>query len=475
MNDNIIQNLQKHHKYKNLYRPNSLYWGIGIENELYLEYNKKISKKKSEILNNHKRERYSVDYFSNYKKGIIKDLLEEYLENYTEDDDIYLPILVNSHSFINTDMNNEPKTIYGSKCEVNPEYSDETFLDTLKMLDPYFFENEDNTFIFDGDSIEIVTLNFYNILYKDVIKELKMNKLEFLKHLQLCQKKLSLNSDKGIINWMTTNHAIGVFMTNLNNVSVFCNGTIHFNLTLPTILNENSEISESSYKEFEDKHKYAIKLIQYMEPFLITMYGSSDPFYRFNSNLSAVSQRCAVSRYIGIGTYDTDLMLKGKLLTKSIKDLDKNFWYNKYYENCDYNKLNDIGYDINFNKHYNHGIELRFFDHMSDEKISQSLLFIIYLMDEALYKYCNNIDIENPIKNKIWNKFVERVFRKGKSYILTDFELNLYKKLFNINNFYSNSIIDVYTEIFHFIMKKYSNDGFFSKYVIQNNNNVIHI
>ena len=45
MNDNIIQNLEKHHKYKNVYKPNTLYWGLGIENELYLEFSKKISKK----------------------------------------------------------------------------------------------------------------------------------------------------------------------------------------------------------------------------------------------------------------------------------------------------------------------------------------------------------------------------------------------------------------------------------------------
>ena len=468
MNDNIIQNLEKHHKYKNVYKPNTLYWGLGIENELYLEFSKKISKKKSEILKNHKRERYSVDYFSNYKKGIIQNLLEEYLENYSDEDDIYLPLLMNSHSFINTDMFNESKTIYNTKCESNPKYSNETFLDTLKILDPYFFENEENTFIFDGDSIEIVTLNFYNTLFKDVINELKMNKLEFIKHLQLCQKKLSLHSDKGIINWMSSNHPIATFMTNLNNISVFCNGTIHFNLTLPTILNEKCQIS--NFKEFEDKHKIAIQLIQYMEPFIITLYGSCDPFYRFDDTLSATSQRCAISRYIGIGTYDSDLMLKGKLLTKSVKDLDSFFWYNKYYEKCGYNKLNDIGYDINFNKHYNHGIELRFFDHMNDEKISQSLLFIIYLMDDALYKYNNNIDIDNPIKNKIWNKFVERVFRRGKSYLLTDSEIDLYKKLFNIHTFNSNYISDIFNEIFHYLMRKYINVGLFSNYVIQNNN-----
>ena len=53
--------------------------------------------------------------------------------------------------------------------------------------------------------------------------------------------------------------------------------------------------------------------------------------------------------------------------------------FNKYYEDNAYTKLNDIGLDINFNKHYNHGIEIRFLDHINDnKKIYESFEFIIF-------------------------------------------------------------------------------------------------
>lgn len=110
---------------------------------------------------------------------------------------------------------------------------------------------------------------------------------------------------------------------------------------------------------------------------MIAVYGSPDPFSLFNeysnkNNFSKSSQRCAISRYIGIGTYNSDIMKTGKILSLPINEiLCNNFdywWFNKYYEENGYNKLNEIGLDINFNKHYNHGIEIRFLDHINDNK-----------------------------------------------------------------------------------------------------------
>ena len=70
--DNEIgkNNSDKHSKYKILYGMNELYWGIGIENELYLEFDQPKEISKQFFQNNHKRERYSVNYFENYKEKI---------------------------------------------------------------------------------------------------------------------------------------------------------------------------------------------------------------------------------------------------------------------------------------------------------------------------------------------------------------------------------------------------------------------
>ena len=60
--------LDKHNKYKNLYKTDIVFWGLGIENELYFEFENKKKISINEFINNHQRERYSIDYYSNYKK-----------------------------------------------------------------------------------------------------------------------------------------------------------------------------------------------------------------------------------------------------------------------------------------------------------------------------------------------------------------------------------------------------------------------
>ena len=79
MHDFLIGNNQidKHLKYLDKYGAGELYWGLGIENEVYLEFEKKIAITKDFFLNNHKRERYSINYFSNYKDN--KYLKEAFL------------------------------------------------------------------------------------------------------------------------------------------------------------------------------------------------------------------------------------------------------------------------------------------------------------------------------------------------------------------------------------------------------------
>jgi hypothetical protein len=245
---------------------------------------------------------------------------------------------------------------------------------------------------------------------------------------------------------------------------MFNNGTLHYNITLPTQLDENGKIKDIN--KFKNDHKNAIKIIQLLEPFIISIYGKADIFSKMenfkNSNkFSSSSQRCAISRYIGIGTYDIDKMESGKILTKNIDDLEFSkldyWWYNKYYEDNAYSKLNDIGLDINFNKHYNHGIEIRFLDHIENEdKLFNSFEFIIYLMDYIL-EYENKInDLENPIKNKIWNEFVVNIFKYGKTYILNNEEKTYYQKIFNIE-FKKYSVEDIYNEIYFYFILKFNN------------------
>lgn len=206
-----------------------------------------------------------------------------------------------------------------------------------------------------------------------------------------------------------------------------------------------------------------------MEPFFLTKYGSPDHFCTIQCDyaklFSACSQRCAVSRYIGIGTYDTDDMRTGKLLQDDAIFFDvvtKDYgWYNQYYRDCAYTKGEKMGYDINFNKHYNHGVEIRFFDHIvDDDNIKEVLEDLIYLGDWAM----ENDILENPIKNANWNGLVLKCMRQGKNTQLSFEELELYNSIFK-TKFWNQDICELYDEI---IESAYSTKGkLFSKYAIK--------
>ena len=465
--------ITKHYKYKDNYKPSTLYWGLGIENEIYLEFEKKIEIKKEDFFNNHQKERYSINYYENYKSEYLK-LAFDYLEQYIPQK-ISVPHLLNSHSFTKTDYNNEPKTLYKKIYEINPKFNGSTLIETLNEHDKYFEQTYGINWIFDGDSIEFTTNNFFNTTLKQTVIELNKYKVEFIEHLNNAFTNLNIFQEYGQINIMSNNYNFAMYHTNLNNIAMFNNGTLNYNITLPTQLDANGQIMDRI--KFINDHKNAIKIIQWLEPFILAIYGSPDVFAKMNNYKnrtlhSMSSQRCAISRYIGIGTYDTDKMESGKILTSPISKHSCNaldyWWFTNFYKNNAYKLLDEVGYDINFNKHYNHVIEIRFFDHILDDKdILESFEFIIYLMDHIL----NNKEqdktnsLQNPIKDPIWNNIALNAMIHGKNYNLTQDEINVYNKIFDIN-INKNTIEDVYYEIYWNLTLKYN-----KIYRINNNNN----
>jgi len=461
--NNINTNTNKYKKYEKIYKnvENDLFWGLGIENELYLEFEKNIEINETFFLNNHINERYSVNYFLNYKDEFKNILFEEYLKiNYNILKNI--PLILNSHSFINTDKMNQSKTLYKKITEINPKFIGETLLDNL-LENSYFKNTYNKEWLFDGDTIEFTTLNFYNSNLEDIINELNLYKKKFILNLQNFQKKNQLFQKYGLIKLMNKNYPFAIHLTNNNNIAIFNNGTLHYNITLPTLLKNKKIIN---YDEFVRIHMKAIKLIQWFEPLLIAVYNTSDPFIilkdKISKNISGSSQRCAISRYISIGTYDSDKMLKGKILTIPISNFDnnKNWWYNRFHENSVYNKLKEIGLDINFNKHYNHGIELRFFDYIADNNLlNESFEFIIYLIDYILE---NDNKIPNPIYLDLWNNIVYKSINNGKNALLNYDEIEFFENLLNIkldkiNKLENiNNINNVYYNIYFKLIKKYN-------------------
>ena len=460
---------EKHRKYESQYKKNTLFWGLGIENEVYLELSNPHFIDKTDVLDKQNRERYCLDYYANYKPGVFKPACKTFVDNLSSPI-ISIPRLINSHSFTKTDLHNEPETLYASEHRKNPLFLGETLFETLRRDNPAFSSEFQKKWLFDGDTIEFNTEQFFNASLQDVMDELSTTKQNFLRELNNALVNLEESCyNNQSVSIMKQNHPIATYMTNLENVAFFNNGTLHYNITLPTELNEYGRIK--NWRTFVKDHQKAIRVIQWMEPFLIAMYGSPDPF-SFMDEFSKASQRCAVSRYIGIGTYNTDTMRTGKILTcpvdKHICSKINDWWYSTYHQTSGYKPLPEIGMDINFNKHYNHGIELRFFDHIADASgLHDSFEFIIYLMDFILDSDVVN-EFGNPILSNVWNKFVVAIMRHGKDYVLDKEERKLYGNIFSgiLLSTTAITVREIYAEIYNSLKLKYKGRGRFSKHVL---------
>jgi hypothetical protein len=348
-----------------------------------------------------------------------------------------------------TDRHNQPKTKYTARNEPNPLFDGETLWDFCKKNNDYLSENFDNTFTFDGDTIEIMTVDFYNKSIKDVLEEHATSRKNLIDNLNKVFVENNIFPEYGRLNFMKKNYPFAVHLTNIDNVAMFNNGTIHINITLPTKLDQNSKIQNKL--DFIEKHKNLIRLVQYLEPILLCVYGTRDPFSEYDGAFSSSSQRCAISRYIGIGTYDTNYMKTGKILQESVDNIvvakEEWGWYNRYYQTCGYNRLDKLGMDINFNKHYNHGVEIRFFDFIPHEKYEELCKFIQWL---AIISSKQSFD--NPIYSREWNDMVICSLTRGPRWELSDTHKQIYEDIFGSIN--STNVGDIYSELYRNIDSK---------------------
>lgn len=459
--------LEKHQKYRSVYGTNELYYGIGVENELYLEFDVRQELTKTKFLKNRAKERYSVDYNSSYDKEKLEKVLNDYANYYFLNNDVMkLPILLNSHSFEHGDSLGNQRTTYTKSPQPNPIFSGKTLAETMFETNDYLKSNYDKLYTFDGDTIEFITLNFYSATVKQVIEELRQHKAEFLDNINKVFDQCDIFKQYGKVCIMKQNYPFAVHLTNLNNYGMFNNGTIHVNITLPTFLDSNGNIKDKF--AFVHNHRNYAKYIQFVEPLLIAMYGSADVFSENSELFSKGSQRCSVSRYIGVGSFDTDKMRTGKILverTDTMEFANNDFWwYNKFHDNSAYKKLDQIGMDINFNKHYNHGLEIRIFDHMEEDKLEKILEFLIYLADFILDRKNENIvdSACNPIYDEKWNCFVEKVIRFGNLACVDVGTLDMYNSIFK-THLKCVSVKELYDNIFKMLQSQYSQKGKFSK------------
>jgi hypothetical protein len=460
--------LVKHMRYKTMYKPNEIYWGLGIEEETYLQFTKPIYVAAPIIRTAHAAERYSVKYYATYKPR-YKDA---FAALFTDASGFYpLPYFVNAHCFTKMDTSGNHMTTYEKVPKPNPKFSGKTFFQNLEEFNrgcgkKSFSKIFNESCIFDGDTIEFMTQNFYKAKVDCVIGELVRAKADLLNAMNEYLIKSKKHRDKGLLMYPPVNPGFAVYYSNPKNITMFNNGTYHINITLPTMLgspDENGIPRILDVPAFRLKHKIFIRLIQWLEPLIIAVYGTKDPLCMVGE-YSKASQRCAVSRYIGIGTYDTVAMTTGKILTIPISEIPGTqtdfWWYKVYHAESGYTPLTDLGMDICYRKHYNHGVEIRFLDWFPETMLKGLMEFYICLADLSLE---SNMP-ENPIMSPVWNGFVVSVLKGGSNVKVSKEVVAVYSKLLKTSFINGITVSEMYNAMYNILKTRYKN-GICNKYM----------
>lgn len=397
---------------------NNYYWGIGLENETYMQFEESLLVSGAFIQEKIGRERYSIDYRKCYKSGILALILE----SLDKDKNFKISRMINSHSLDKLDINYQHKTLAFTKPLIdNPEYLGKSILEVFLEDQPYNIQsmltqknNPMGSVNFDGDSIEFVTKYFENRTISDACEELKATKKLFIDKIN----QSSVLPEK--LNFPKYNIGLNMFMSNQENIVLFNNGTYHFHITLPT-LTENSRIVD--YPKFDETHSNAIYLLQWFEPFFIATLGSPDIMatisekYQLNETFALGSMRNVMSRYTGVGTFNK-AMSKGKILTYQVEEFRKllkfnkeeNIWWRDQVElDLGYELLSDIGLDFNQEKMYQSGFEFRSFDEFPSSYLNDVLLAIVLICEHSL-------NLQNVMwghDSIVWNNLVFKSLKNG--------------------------------------------------------------
>ena len=395
------------------------YWGIGLENETYLQFEESLVVTGQFIREKMGRERYSIDYLKCYKKGSLEAALAAAFDNTKN---YRVSRMMNSHSLEKLDIKFQHKTIQSAPPLLdNPNYLGTSILELFLQAQPYPIQSmltqKDKPMgciIFDGDSIEFVTKYFENRTVQEACNELKASKRIFLEKLN--ESKIL----KGELTYPEYNIGINMFMSNQKNLVLFNNGTFHFHITLPTPT-EDSKIID--YDAFDTAHSNAIYMLQWFEPFFIATLGSPDILsvisskHNLKEQFAGGSMRNAMSRYTGVGTYHKS-MAKGKILTYPVDEFrkllkfekaDKIWWRDQVEAELSYDLLSDLGLDFNREKLYQSGFEFRSFDEFPASYLPDVLHAIVLICEHS----SRVADVAWASDSKIWNNLVFRALKHG--------------------------------------------------------------
>lgn len=383
------RNLEKHQRYETAYQRYGWYWGLGVEHETYMATSQTRTVRAIEAAAL-RPERYSVSYYGAYRPGALRAALDRIVAD-ASGGGLIVPVLANSHSFTHCDVFGEHRTTYERIPTPNPRYAGRTMEEWARELSPWLRDEMGLSYMWDGDTVEFMTQRFYCATVGGVMAELEEAETRFQAEMATLPRTGVLTAYGPLRLATPRNEPFATYLTHPRGLAMFNNGTLHVNVTLPTRLGWNRQPLWAAH--FLEEHRALARLIQWLEPLWIARYGSGDPFAALGevrdvcdgrvARFAAGSQRLAVSRYIGLGTFDTDRMPTGKILQVPRSVAGPLPWYDRLYERTHYAILDVVGMDLNFNKHWSHGLELRFFDQMPMADLRVVLEQVVVLCDVA--------------------------------------------------------------------------------------------
>ena len=392
-----LRDLPKHRRYASDYKRFGWYWGLGVEHETYIttSQTRRIT---AFTPTNMKPERYSVNYYRAYLPEPLTRALTDVVGD-VSGGGLMVPVLMNCHSFTDCDVFGEHATTYERVPKPNPRFAGKSLFEWACQHSAWLRNEYGKVFMWDGDTVEFMTQRFYCARVEDVLRELRDGHRRFVTELGRLPRTGVLAAYTPLRLAHPVNEPWVTYLTNQRGVAMFNNGTLHVNVTLPTRLGWNR--LPLCWSGFVARHRNLARLVQWMEPLWIALYGSPDPFaVRGIPEYAAGSQRLAVSRYIGVGTYDTETMPAGKILQVPRPSLP---WYDWLNARTAYAPLDVVGMDLNFNKHGAHGLELRFLDQMDEASLRSVLLDLVVLMD-IVESAPRRWVAPNPVKDVRWQR-----------------------------------------------------------------------
>lgn len=354
------------------------YWGIGIENESYLQWSARRCADDFHRLKP-KRERYSVDYYKNF----VTEPLVKALAALSAYNTLTYPVFMNAHTLQKMDEKLRHRTFYDTEGTPNLAFT-ESIHNRLLRDSSVYRELYDTAVVFDGDTIEFITQDYYCATVEKAVDELIAIKTAWISDIGPRLSHMAHENGWalpiGAFEFPQRNEGLVTFLsTDQRNLGICNTQTLHLNFTLPTPI-QNGVIMDKD--QFVQDHLAFISMIQVMEPLIVASYGSPDPFSLVDSDYSIGSQRVTRSRYISLQTFEVDAPVNGKLLLRPRPE-DPTHWYNRLVQSP-YQLHTEIGYDINFNKFKGHGVEIRFLDWFPEKYIKGLMDFFVLLGAHAL-------------------------------------------------------------------------------------------